>query len=260
LTLLCFFVFSGCGLSSHGKKEDVVVPTPPVITGGSEKTDRIGVRALLVTYEGAPHAPAEVKRTKTEAKERADMVASIARMSGQDFAELALKYGDRPILPEEGGTGMLIERGNGVLDPKVERAAFELALHEASTAIETEVGFVIVQRTDTPSGEATEIGARHILIAYHGAQRADPAITRSRDEAKALAERVAGEVREGKDWDALWQEYSNEPGGRQGGDLGLFGHGQMVPAFEHVAFALAIGQTSDVVETPFGFHVIQRTK
>ena len=40
--------------------------------------------------------------------------------------------------------------------------------------------------------------------------------------------------------------------------IGRFGHGQMVPAFERAAFSLAVGQTSDVVQTPFGFHVIQR--
>lgn len=260
LTHLCFVAFTGCSLPSHGGKDDAVVPTAPYITGGAEDTKRIGVRALLVTYAGASHAPPEVKRTKPEARERADLVASIARMSGQDFAELALKYGDAPILPEEGGAAVLIERGNGLLEPTVERVAFALGLNEASPAIETGAGFVIVQRTDTPNTQAAEIGARHVLIAYRGAQRVDAAITRDREEAKALAERIAREVREGKDWDRLWQEYSNEPGGRPGGDLGMFGHGQMVPAFEQAAFALAIGQTSEVVETPFGFHVIQRTR
>ena len=53
---------------------------------------------------------------------------------------------------------------------------------------------------------------------------------------------------------------SNEPSGQRGGELGVFGRGQMVPAFDQVAFGLAVGQISDVVETPFGFHVIQRTK
>ena len=68
------------------------------------------------------------------------------------------------------------------------------------------------------------------------------------------------EAKGGADWEQLWEQNSNEPGGQRGGDLGLFGRGQMVPAFEHAAFALSVGQISDVVETPFGFHVIQRTK
>lgn len=237
-----------------------MVPTAPVLSSGDEHLQRIGARALLISYAGAKQAPAELTRTKQEARERAALVASIARMSGQDFAELALKYGDRPVLPEEGGAGMLIERGNGLLDPEVEKEAFGLALHEASAPIETPAGFVIVQRTDTPGGAASEIGARHILVAYNGAQHAAPTITRTREEALALAQQIVREVREGKDWDTLWQTHSNEPGGRPGGDLGLFGHGQMVPAFEQAAFALTIGETSDVVETPFGFHVIQRLR
>jgi len=113
---------------------------------------------------------------------------------------------------------------------------------------------------DTPAGGPLQIGAKHILIAFRGAQRADPKITRTREQAHQLAEQIMRDARAGKDWDKLWEENSNEPGGRRGGDLGTFGRGQMVPAFERAAFALAVGQIRDVVESPFGFHVIKREK
>jgi peptidyl-prolyl cis-trans isomerase SurA len=236
-----------------------VIPTPPVLSEGDDQTDRIGIHALIVSYTGAKHASDEIKRSKEEARKRAQMVATMAQMSGEHFTELALKYGDRPIVPDT-SPGALLERGSGLVDPKVERAAFGLTIGEVSAPVETDEGFVIVRRTDTPPGGPAQIGARHILVAYRGAQRADPKVTRSKEQARELATQIVRDARDKKDWEQLWEQYSNEPGGQHGGELGVFGRGQMVPAFERVAFALAVGQISDVVETPFGFHVIQRTK
>jgi peptidyl-prolyl cis-trans isomerase SurA len=252
-------LLTACNPTSRAERNDAVVPTPTVLHGVQGRESRIGVRGLIVAYAGARNAAEEVKRSKREAADRVQMVATIAQMSGEHFQELTLKYGDRSLLPD-GGSGALLERGSGVVDPKVEAAAFALAPNEISRPIETAEGFVIVQRTEPPLGGPTQIGARHILVAYHGAQRAAPEITRSREEAQKLAQQILREARAGADWEALWRQHSNEPGGHPGGDLGTFGRGQMVPAFEHAAFSLTIGQISDVVETPFGFHVIQRVK
>jgi peptidyl-prolyl cis-trans isomerase NIMA-interacting 1 len=106
-----------------------------------------------------------------------------------------------------------------------------------------------------------QIGAAHILVAYRGATRAKPTVTRSKDEARALAQRLAAEARKpGIDFAQLAKESSDGPSGIEGGALPKFGRQQMVKPFSDAAFALQPGQISDVVETNFGFHIIKRTE
>ncbi len=74
-------------------------------------------------------------------------------------------------------------------------------------------------------------------------------------------DKARGRVTTGKeDFAKVAAEVSEDPGSKQnGGDLGFFSHGQMVPEFDKAAFALKTGEVSDVVTTQFGFHVIKQT-
>jgi len=111
-----------------------------------------------------------------------------------------------------------------------------------------------------PEGPA-EVGAAHILISYKGAMRAAPYINRSQEEAKLLAEELQQKVTSGSDFAKLAEEHSDDPGSAaKGGSLGKFRREQMVPEFSDTAFALDIGQVSDVIESAFGYHVILRTE
>lgn len=113
----------------------------------------------------------------------------------------------------------------------------------------------------TDAAPPARIAARHVLIQYMGSSRAPSSVVRTRDQAATLAQEVLRRARAGEDLARLAVEFSDEPGaGGRGGSLGRFGKGSMVPAFEEAAFKLKVGEVSDVVETPFGFHVILRTE
>jgi parvulin-like peptidyl-prolyl isomerase len=103
---------------------------------------------------------------------------------------------------------------------------------------------------------STQIRAAHILLMYKGSMRSQA--TRSKDEALSAITEIQEEVKEGADFGQMARQYSDCPSSEDGGDLGSFPKGAMVPEFDVAAFALKPGEISGVVETPFGFHLIQR--
>ena len=103
---------------------------------------------------------------------------------------------------------------------------------ELKTRYDTEIGAIPPRK---------EAHARHILL-------------KTKEEAEAVIKELEG----GADFEAVAKEKSTGPSGPEGGDLGFFGPGQMVPAFDKAAFALKAGEyTKEPVETQFGWHVIE---
>ena len=102
-----------------------------------------------------------------------------------------------------------------------------------------------------------QVKASHILLAYEGAMRAT--VSRTKDEALEQIKAMKADIDGGKDFADVASENSDCPSGRDGGDLGQFSRGQMVPEFDAAVFDMEVGETSDVVETDFGYHLIQRT-
>lgn len=101
------------------------------------------------------------------------------------------------------------------------------------------------------------VRASHILLMYRGSTRSTA--TRTKEEARALIEDIERAIQAGEDFAELARKYSDCPSRTRAGDLGSFGRGQMVKPFEDAAFGLQVGKVSGVVETTFGYHLIQRT-
>ena len=84
------------------------------------------------------------------------------------------------------------------------------------------------------------VSAKHILV-----------------DSKEKAEEIKNKIDQGLAFEEAAKEFSSCPSSAQGGDLGVFTRGKMVPEFENAAFALEIGEISKPVETQFGYHIIK---
>ncbi len=226
-------------------------PDPAKVpTKATDSPDELSGAAIIVSYKGAVRALPRTTRTKEEARARAEEAQKAARAKGSDFYELVAKYSDEP-------------RGRGSLGaipvgqcsiPQLEAALTGMNFGQVSEVFDCDLGYLVVIRL------APKAAAFHVLIAYKGAERAAGSVSRTKDEAKALAETALKRITDGEDFAKVAGELSDCPSKARGGDLGTFPRGVMAPAFEDTAFALAEGQLSGVVESPFGFHVIKGAK
>ena len=225
---------------------------------------------VLVQYKGAMTAPPAVTRTKAAAKKKAEMVLKSA-LKGTRFPVLAGRYSDspsrirggviRPVRPgvnEKGEEVAIMEDGS--MNPNLAsyaKAASRLKVGEVSPVVESPYGFHVIKRI-----RLSWIQASHILVAYTGNEEVEPEERRSKSEAKKLARKISKLARAAKaDFGALARKYSDDnQTADKGGDLGLFARGMKVPRLEQIAFVLARGKVSDVVETRYGYHVVKRTE
>jgi peptidyl-prolyl cis-trans isomerase C len=126
---------------------------------------------------------------------------------------------------------------------------------DAKTAVTPEQVNDFYAKNPAAFEQGERVKASHILVRVQA--NAEPA---EREKAREKAAGLLADLKAGKDFASLAAQHSDDPGsGAQGGDLGFFQRGQMVPPFEAAAFALPVGQTSDLVLSDFGFHIIRVT-
>lgn len=105
---------------------------------------------------------------------------------------------------------------------------------------------------DTKFRQPQALRLRHI---FFRAPEGTP--SQGRERVRSRAEDVLRRARSGADFAGLAKEYSQDPSAAQGGDIGFFAAGQMLPALDKAAFALKKGEISDVVETSLGYHILK---
>lgn len=117
---------------------------------------------------------------------------------------------------------------------------------------------ILFLRQTVPGKEQVDVS--HILVAYKGASEAPAGVTRTKAEALAKAQDLKKQLDGGANFETLAGTQSDGPSAKNKGALGLISRGDIVPAFENVAFSRPTGSVSDPVETPFGYHIIKVNK
>jgi parvulin-like peptidyl-prolyl isomerase len=212
---------------------------------------RCAAQHILVSFQGAVNAPDSLLRTREEALDLVERIHAEVVHPDASFPVAARQYSDDVQTAYRGGyLGSFVP---GKMDKNFDQAAFGLQEFEISAVIETPYGFHIIRRVPDLT-----VRVAHVLVSYSGTGAIDEK-DRSRDAALQIAFDVAFRARQGEDFGELAREFSDDSRTKEkGGRFSALRYGQMVPEFEDVAFGLAIGQVSDVVETEFGFHVIKR--
>ncbi len=165
--------------------------------------------------------------------------AATKARTGMDFLQLSATYSEKP------DSGTTFKRGE--LAPAIDQAVFSAAPGEVVGPLRDTEGYRLFKVLREKKGADEYIKARHILL---------PAGPDS-VAVKAQAQAILKEARAGKDFGVLAVTYSKDATAQQGGELGWFKKGRMVPAFEAAAFKARVGDIVGPVRTPFGYHIIK---
>lgn len=195
------------------------------------------------------------KQVATSRKKIKKILSQI--LKGGDFERLATLYSDAPDASQGGQMGWFLP---GSMPPRF-APVFDLPVGGVSLPIRSPMGFqlftVAKERWHKPRQRAEaydQVHARHILLKLSDAMT-DAEKAKTRTEAEQIAEEMKGVS--DKEFATRAREISQGPSAAKGGDLGWFKRGVMVPAFDKAVFSMKAGETSGVVESPFGLHIIR---
>jgi parvulin-like peptidyl-prolyl isomerase len=169
-----------------------------------------------------------------DVKKRAD--------AGADFADMAKTYSEVP--------PAAVFHKHGEINGDEEIAVFDAVEGAVVGPFKENDGYHLAKVDSFKTGTDEFVHASHILFNVVN-NDSNAALKRAKD--------VLAEIRGGGDFATLARQNSSDPTGRNGGDLGWFGKGRMVPAFDKAAFGAKVGQVVGPVRTQFGYHLIKVT-
>lgn len=232
------------------KKSDFDLLIKNIELGGgpvpAEQRDKVfrGMLDRLITHKVLQHEAAKrnISASDTEVEDR--MKGMRAQFPSDDEFKKALA-----------ARNMSEERLR--TDARVEIAISKLLEGEAASLPEaTDADAKAFYDTNPDKFKQDEsVRASHVLLLVD--EKADEA---TKKKTRAEIDAILKRARAGEDFAALAKAHSKDGSAAQGGDLGFFGKGRMVPEFEQAAFALKPGEVSDVVTTQFGYHIIKLTE
>lgn len=243
--------------SSQLGDDHYIIVELPGVKDINEAINRVGKTVQLEFKEQQTEwTPEQVKENdqyNAGVTAKAKAILADAQVAGADFGQII----------KEKSEGVNVTEG-GIIDfqtePQIDPALWtQLSALPADrfAMVETEDTIYIEKVLETATEPA--VTANHILIAYKDATSAPAQTTRSKDEAKQLAEKVKAEAN-AENFGAKAAEYSDDESNKEsGGSLGTFRKGEMVAPFEEAAFNATTGSIIGPVETSFGYHLIQVT-
>lgn len=180
-------------------------------------------------------------RTRAQTEELAQELARRAQ-AGEDFSALVRSHSNAP---DAQSGGVLGSFARGMLEPRFDEFLFAAETGAASAPLETPAGWTLLQRIDTQ--------AAVLQIRIDVKEPAGEAAARAR-----LAQ-LMGQLSSGGDFAKLAREYSDDAESKaRGGQFAIYERGPADQLLKQAAFELAIGQVSQPVRSPFGFHVLKR--
>lgn len=172
---------------------------------------------------------------------------------GMDFAVAVTKYSEDEETKNNSGLLSVVTK---TVYPEIYNWALNKKDGDTSSAlVKSSDGLNILKKISETPGDK-KITAAHLLICYIGADKCES--TYNKEQARAKIEDVKKQAN-AKNFADLVKQYSTDSASAiNGGDLGTFSKGQMVPEFEEAAFNMPVGTISEIVETKYGYHLIYK--